>query len=147
MTPYSCMSTSDLAREYATVLDDYDQLKAQGLKLNMARGKPSRQQLDLVSDLLTALTDPAQCITDGVDARNYGELTGLPCAKRYWAEILDCKPENIFVGGVASLNLMFDIVSRAYTHGLKDSPRPWCREEKVKVLCPAPGYDRHFAII
>ena len=65
MTPYSCMSTSDLAREYATVLDDYDQLKAQGLKLNMARGKPSRQQLDLVSDLLTALTDPAQCITDG----------------------------------------------------------------------------------
>ena len=146
MTPYSCMSTSDLAREYATVLDDYDQLKAQGLKLNMARGKPSRQQLDLVSDLLTALTDPAQCITDGVDARNYGELTGLPCARRYWAEILDCKPENIFVGGVASLNLMFDIVSRAYTHGLKDSPRPWCREEKVKVLCPAPGYDRHFAI-
>ena len=127
VTPYSCMSTSDLAREYATVLDDYDQLKAQGLKLNMARGKPSRQQLDLVSDLLTALTDPAQCITDGVDARNYGELTGLPCAKRYWAEILDCKPENIFVGGVASLNLMFDIVSRAYTHGLKDSPRPWCR--------------------
>ena len=89
MTPYSCMSTSDLAREYATVLDDYDQLKAQGLKLNMARGKPSRQQLDLVSDLLTALTDPAQCITDGVDARNYGELTGLPCARRYWAEILD----------------------------------------------------------
>ena len=142
MTPYSCMSTSDLAREYATVLDDYDQLKAQGLKLNMARGKPSRQQLDLVSDLLTALTDPAQCITDGVDARNYGELTGLPCARRYWAEILDCKPENIFVGGVASLNLMFDIVSRAYTHGLKDSPRPWCREEKVKVDRKSVGRER-----
>ena len=146
VTPYSCMSTADLSREYATVLDDSDQLKAQNLKLNMARGKPAKAQLDLVSGLLTALTDPADCITDGIDARNYGELAGLPCAKRYWAEILDCKPENIFVGGVASLNLMFDIVSRAYTHGLKDSPRPWCREEKVKVLCPAPGYDRHFAI-
>lgn len=146
MTPYSCMSTSELSREYATVLDDYDQLKAQGLKLNMARGKPAKAQLDLVSDILTAVQTPEECISDGIDARNYGELAGMPCARRYWAEVLDCKPENIFVGGVASLNLMFDIVSRAYTHGLKDSPRPWCQEEKVKVLCPAPGYDRHFAI-
>lgn len=146
MTPYSCMSTAELSREYATVLDDYDLLKAQGLKLNMARGKPSKQQLDLVSGILTTVQTPQDCIADGVDVRNYGELAGLPCAREYWADILDCRPENIFVGGVASLNLMFDIVSRAYTHGLKDSPRPWCREEKVKFLCPAPGYDRHFAI-
>ncbi|MGM9661185.1 MAG: aminotransferase class I/II-fold pyridoxal phosphate-dependent enzyme [Faecousia sp.] len=146
MTPYSCMSTAELGREYATVLDEYDQLKAQGLKLNMARGKPSKQQLDLVSGILTTLSTPEDCFDGSVDARNYGDLAGLPCARVYWADVLDCKASQVFVGGVASLNLMADVVSRAYTHGLLDSPRPWCREEKVKFLCPAPGYDRHFRI-
>lgn len=146
VTPYSCMSTAELAQEYATILDEYDQLKAQGLKLNMARGKPAKKQLDLVSGILTTVQTAEDCLDDGIDVRNYGELAGLPCAKGYWADILDCKPEQIFVGGVASLNLMYDVVSRAYTHGLPHSPRPWCREEKVKFLCPCPGYDRHFAI-
>ena len=146
MTPYSCMSTAELAQEYATVLDEYDQLKAQGLKLNMARGKPAKKQLDLVSGILTVLQTPEDCIDDGIDSRNYGELAGLPCARAYWADVLDCKPEQVFVGGAASLNMMFDVVSRAYTHGLPDSPKPWCREEKVKFLCPCPGYDRHFQI-
>ena len=132
VTPYSCMSAAELSREYALVLDEYDQLKAQGLKLNMARGKPGKQQLDLVSDILTAVQTIDDCMDGGIDARNYGELAGLPCAKAYWADILDCKPEQVFVGGVASLNLMYDVVSRAYTHGLPHSPRPWCREEKVK---------------
>ena len=146
VTPYSCMTTAELSREYAAVLDEFDQLKAQGLKLNMARGKPSKEQLDLVSGVLTTVTSSEDCFNGDVDARNYGELAGLPCARTYWADILDCKPEQIFVGGVASLNLMFDVVSRAYTHGLLNSPKPWCKEEKVKFLCPAPGYDRHFAI-
>lgn len=146
VTPYSCMSAPELAREYALVLDEYDQLKAQGLKLNMARGKPSKQQLDLVSGILTAVQTIDDCMDGGIDARNYGELAGLPSARAYWADILDCKPEQVFVGGVASLNLMYDVVARAYTHGLPHSPRPWCREEKVKFLCPCPGYDRHFAI-
>lgn len=146
VTPYSCMSAPELAREYALVLDEYDQLKAQGLKLNMARGKPSKQQLDLVSGILTAVRTIDDCMDGGIDARNYGELAGLPSARAYWADILDCKPEQVFVGGVASLNLMYDVVARAYTHGLPHSPRPWCREEKVKFLCPCPGYDRHFAI-
>ena len=146
MTPYSCMSTAELAREYAIVLDDYDILKEQGLKLNIARDKPSRKQLDMVSGILTTLSAPEDCFDGDIDSRTYGELSGLPCARAYWADILDCKPEQVFVGGVASLNLMFDVVSRAYTHGLPDSPKPWCREEKVKFLCPSPGYDRHFQI-
>ena len=146
MTPYSCMTTEALEKEYANVLAQYDRVKAQGLKLNMARGKPAKAQLDLVSDLLTALTTIEDCFDGDIDSRNYGELAGLPSARSYWADVLGCKASEIFVGGAASLNMMCDIVSRAYTHGLLGSPRPWCKEEKVKFLCPAPGYDRHFQI-
>ena len=146
MTAYASMDQQMLQQEYIAVKAHYDACKAQKLSLNMARGKPSKLQLDLVSDILTVLQNPDDCIEDGIDARNYGELAGLPCCRRYWAEILDCKPEQIFVGGAASLNMMFDVVSRAYTHGLLHSERPWCKEEKVKFLCPSPGYDRHFSI-
>ena len=146
MTPYSCMTREELEREYGSVLASYEACKAQGLNLNMARGKPAKKQLDLVSGLLTVLQTPEDCFDDGVDARNYGELAGIPSARRYWADVLGCKADQVFVGGAASLNMMFDVVSRAYTHGLLHSPKPWCREEKVKFLCPAPGYDRHFQI-
>ena len=146
MTPYSCMNRSELELEYANVKAAYDRVKAQGLKLNMARGRPATAQLDLVSDMLTSLTTIEQCWDGDIDSRNYGELVGLPSARAYWADILDCKPEQIFVGGAASLNMMCDIVSRAYTHGLLGSPQPWCKEQKVKFICPAPGYDRHFQI-
>ncbi len=146
MTPYSCMTTEALELEYQKVLSEYDRVKALGLKLNMARGKPAKKQLDLVSDILTTLTAPEDCFDGDIDSRNYGELAGLPSARAYWADVLGCKSEEIFVGGAASLNMMCDIVSRAYTHGLLGSPRPWCKEEKVKFLCPAPGYDRHFQI-
>ena len=146
MTPYSCMTREELEKEYQNVLTAYDACKAKGLKLDMSRGKPSTKQLDLVSDMLHVLQNPEDCFDGTIDSRNYGELAGLPSARAYWAEILDCRPEQIFVGGAASLNMMCDIVSRAYTHGLLGSPRPWCREEKVKFICPAPGYDRHFQI-
>jgi len=146
MTPYSCMSKEQLEAEYAKVLTQYEHCKAQKLNLNMARGKPAKAQLDLVSDILTVLQTPEDCFDGDIDSRNYGELAGLPCARAYWAELLDCKPDQIFVGGAASLNMMCDIVSRAFTHGLLGSPQPWCKEEKVKFLCPAPGYDRHFQI-
>ena len=146
MTPYSCMTKSELEQEYQNVLRQYAQCQAQGLNLNMARGKPAKAQLDLVSDILTALQKPEDCFDGDIDARNYGELAGLPCARAYWADVLDCKPEQVFVGGAASLNMMCDIVSRAFTHGLLHSERPWCKEEKVKFLCPSPGYDRHFQI-
>jgi len=146
VTPYSFMSAAELEAEYQNVLAAYKQMKSLGLKLNMARGKPSTQQLDLVSDILTVMQNPEDCFDGDIDSRNYGELAGLPSARKYWAEILGCKSEQIFVGGAASLNMMCDIVSRAYTHGLLGSPRPWCKEKKVKFLCPAPGYDRHFQI-
>ena len=140
------MTNEELEREYQKVLAAYQKIQAQGLNLNMARGKPSTKQLDMVSDLLTALTTIEDCYDGDIDSRNYGELAGLPSAREYWAEILGCKASEVFVGGAASLNMMCDIVSRAYTHGLTDSVRPWCKEEKIKFLCPAPGYDRHFQI-
>lgn len=146
MTPYSCMSKDELEQEYQRALADFEGCKAQGLNLNMARGKPAKAQLDLVSGILGEVQSAEDCLDDGIDTRNYGELAGLPSARAYWADVLECQPEQVFVGGVASLNLMFDLVSRAYSHGLLDSPRPWCQEEKVKFLCPAPGYDRHFRI-
>ena len=146
MTPYSCMTREELEQEYQSVLEAYNHIKAQGLNLNMARGKPAKKQLDLVSDILNVLQTPEDCFDGDIDSRNYGELAGLPSARAFWADILDCKPEQIFVGGAASLNMMCDIVSRAYTHGLLASPRPWCKEEKIKFLCPSPGYDRHFQI-
>ena len=146
MTPYSCKSREELELEYKAVLAEYEEEKAKGLKLNMARGKPSKKQLDLVSDILTVMQTPEDCFDGDIDSRNYGELAGLPSARAYWADVLECKPSQIFVGGAASLNMMCDIVSRAFTHGLLNSPRPWCKEEKIKFLCPSPGYDRHFQI-
>ena len=146
MATYACRSRAELLNEYAKLNARYADLKQQGLKLDMSRGKPSKLQLDLVSDMLTILTDPEECIIEGNDARNYGDLAGLKCAREYWADMLGCKPEQTFVGGNASLSLMYDLIARAYTHGLVDSERPWCKEERVKFLCPSPGYDRHFRI-
>ena len=146
MTPYSCMTPEQLEAAYQAELANYETCKAKKLNLNMARGKPAKAQLDLVSDILNVLQTPEDCFDGTIDSRNYGELAGLPSARAYWADVLDCKPSQIFVGGAASLNMMCDIVSRAFTHGLLHSPRPWCKEEKVKFLCPSPGYDRHFQI-
>ena len=147
MKPYATMNREELKAEYTSVKKSYDDLKALGLKLNMARGKPGKDQLDLVSDLLTVLTDPAECRNvDGMDARNYGELAGLPCARAYYADVLGCKPSEVYIGGNASLALMYNVISKAWTFGLKESEKPWCQLEKVKFLCPVPGYDRHFRI-
>ena len=132
--------------EYDKVSAEYEGWKAKGLKLNMARGKPSKQQLDLVSGILTALTSAEECVDSGVDARNYGELKGLESARKLFADILGCKTSQVFAGGNSSLQLMYDTVSKAYTHGLLHSEKPWCKEESVKWLCPAPGYDRHFKV-
>ncbi len=143
---YQSMTPAQLQAEHEVVAKKFDELKAKGLKLDMSRGKPGKAQLDLVSDILTILNSPEQCVVEGLDVRNYGELAGLPCAKRYFADVLGCKEEECFVGGNASLTLMYDTISKAFTHGLLRSERPWCKEEKVKFLCPAPGYDRHFKI-
>ena len=143
---YMDLPAAEWQREYDKVSAEYEGWKAKGLKLNMARGKPSKKQLDLVSGILTALSKPEDCVDGGVDARNYGELKGLESARALFAEILGCKTSQVFAGGNSSLQLMYDTVSKAYTHGLLHSERPWCKEEIVKWLCPAPGYDRHFKV-
>lgn len=146
MKPYAQLTQAERKEEYTRLQAEFEALKARGLNLNMARGKPGKQQLDLVGDIFDLMRRPEDYVSDGVDVRNYGEMAGIPAARRLFAEILGCRPEQVFVGGSASLQLMYDTISKACTHGLLHSPRPWCREETVKWLCPAPGYDRHFKI-
>ena len=138
MIAYAKMSAEERKVEYARLQKEFEDLKSRGLSLNMARGKPGKAQLDLVSDIFNLMQDPADYVSDGIDVRNYGELSGIPAAKRLFAEILGCKASQVFVGGSASLQLMFDTISKAYTHGLLHSEKPWCKEEKVKcraALC------------
>ena len=147
MTAYPKMTAQERKAEYARLQTEFEALKAQNLSLNMARGKPGKQQLDMVSDVIFNLMEkPEDFLSGGIDVRNYGEMSGLPAAKALFAEILGCRPEQVFVGGNASLQLMYDTISKAYTHGLLHSERPWCREPVVKFLCPSPGYDRHFKV-
>ncbi len=146
MTAYANMTAEQLQQEYQAVTGRFEALKAKNLKLDMSRGKPGKAQLDLVSDILTVLKTPEDCMDGKIDARNYGELSGLPSAKKLFAEILGCRPEEVFVGGNASLNLMYDVISKGMTHGLLHSPRPWSQEPVRKFLCPSPGYDRHFKV-
>ena len=143
---YTTASRTELEQELVSVKAHFDACMQKNLKLNMARGKPAKKQLDAVSGVLSTVVTAQDCVVDGLDTRNYGELVGLKCAREYWADILDCKPSQIFVGGTSSLNFMFDVISRAYSHGLLHSERPWCKEEVVKFLCPSPGYDRHFTV-
>ena len=146
MIKYTDMTAQQRKAEYAAVLAAYEQQKAMGLKLNMARGKPGKEQLDMVTDLCNILVTPEDFVSDGIDSRNYGNVDGLPAAKALFADILGCKPEQCFVGGNASLQLMYDAVAKAYTNGLLHSEKPWSKLETVKWLCPAPGYDRHFKV-
>ena len=146
MIKYTDMTAQQRKAEYSAVLADYEKQKALGLKLNMARGKPGKEQLDMVTDLCNILVKPEDFICDGIDSRNYGNVDGLPAAKELFADILGCKPEQCFVGGNASLQLMYDVIAKAYTNGLLHSDKPWSKLEKVKWLCPAPGYDRHFKV-
>ena len=146
MLPYANRTKEELQIEFQNVTAHFAECKAKNLKLNMSRGKPSKLQLDVAKDILMMTMTPDECQADGVDVRNYGELSGLHCAKVYWADILDCKPEQIFVGGSSSLNFMYSIISLAYSHGLLHSERPWSKEAVVKFLCPSPGYDRHFTV-
>ena len=142
---YSDLDKAALQAELSRVQQDYEALRGYKLNLNLTRGKPETAQLALSDDMIRTLDDGNYEI-DGMDARNYGELAGLPSCRKLFADILFCKPEEVILGNNASLQLMYDLIAKAYTHGLKNSVRSWAKEEKIKFLCPFPGYDRHFNV-
>ena len=122
------------------------EFKSRGLKLDMSRGKPSAEQLALSNEMLTHCLDGDHISENGVDCRNYGVLDGIYEAKRLFMKMIGVGRWEIIIGGNSSLQMMYDVLAKAMLLGVKDSPKPWCKCEKVKWLCPAPGYDRHFAI-
>lgn len=146
MKSYKSMSQEELSTLLEELKKEYIDAKGKGLNLNMARGKPSKAQLDLSMDVLDALTSKGSAITEsGIDTRNYGDMTGIPEAKKLMADVMGTDPQNVIVFGNASLPIMYDTVARSYCFGVNGST-PWCKLDKVKWLCPVPGYDRHFAI-
>ena len=143
---YSEMSKEELLTLQAELNQQYAEAKAKGLNLDMSRGKPSATQLNVSLGLLDAINASSDLKAEnGTDCRNYGVLDGIPEAKKLMADMMGTTPEHIIVYGNASLNIMYDQVSRAYTHGILGNT-PWGRLDKVKFLCPVPGYDRHFRI-
>ena len=143
---YVEMSKQELEQERVKLKAEYKKYQEMALSLNMARGKPCREQLDLSMGMMDALNSEADLsCADGTDCRNYGVLTGIQEAKELIGAMMENKPDNIIIYGNSSLNVMYDTVSRAYTHGVMGNT-PWCKLDKVKFLCPVPGYDRHFAI-
>ena len=146
MKKYAEMTKAELQKELAAVQAQYDELKARKLSLNMARGKPSKAQLDMSAEMMDILRSDSDYMCDGIDVRNYGNLEGLPSCRKLFAELLGVQPENVFIGGSASLQLMYDTIAKCYTHGRVNSDRPWGKLDTVKWLCPAPGYDRHFKV-
>ena len=146
MKKYVEMNKQELEAEIVKLKAEYKKYQEMSLSLNMARGKPCIEQLDLSMGLMDALNSEADLsCEDGTDCRNYGVLTGIDEAKELIGAMMENKPENIIIYGNSSLNVMYDTVSRAYTHGIMGNT-PWCKLDKVKFLCPVPGYDRHFAI-
>ncbi len=147
MKPYSEMSREELLSLKAELDKQFEDVKGKGLKLDMSRGKPTPAQLDMTMGIMDVLNSESDMNTEnGMDTRNYGLMDGIPEVKRLMGDMMGGVPsENVIVYGNASLSIMYDTVSRAVTHGVLGST-PWCKLEHVKFLCPAPGYDRHFAI-
>ena len=146
MKPYIEMTSEELRAELETLKADYRRKQALGMHLNMSRGMPCQDQLDLSMAMMDVL-DSGSDLTceDGTDCRNYGQLRGIEEARELLGDMMENNPKDIIIYGNSSLNVMFDTVSRCWTHGVMGNT-PWCRLPEVKFLCPVPGYDRHFAI-
>ncbi len=144
MCAFEGLTKENLIERKNQLLQEYDHFKSQGLKLDMSRGKPCTEQLELSVGLFD---DTNRLFSvDGTDCRNYGLLDGIKEAKALFAEIFNLSEDELFVGGNSSLNLMYDLVSKAFNHGLNGFEKPWSKLDGIKFLCPSPGYDRHFAI-
>ena len=146
MKSYEEMTKEELLKEKEGLEAEYKKFQQRGLKLDMSRGKPSQEQLDLSMGMMDVLTSGVDLTCDdGTDCRNYGVLDGISEAKQLIGDMIECNPDNIIIYGNSSLNIMYDTISRSMTHGVMGNT-PWCKLDKVKFLCPVPGYDRHFAI-
>ena len=147
MKSYKTMSNDELKKEKEALSSAFNVFKAKGLSLNMARGKPGKEQLALSMPMLDIVNSKSSCMAEGgVDCRNYGELGGIIDAKKLFGEYMGVSTDEIIIAGSTSLTFMYDCVARAMLTGVLGSERPWVKEEKVKFICPVPGYDRHFAI-
>ena len=147
MQKYNEMTKDSLIEEKEQLLKAVADYKANGLKLNMARGKPGADQLALSKPMLDVINSTSDChAEDGVDCLNYGELAGISDAKKLFSEYMGVKSDEIIITGNASLNFMYDCVARAMLTGVLGSKKPWGKYEKIKFICPVPGYDRHFSI-
>lgn len=145
MADYYSLSKEELQKEFADVSLEYERLRSMHLSLDMSRGKPGFDSMDVSEKMFDMVGNHIGFKNiDGIDCRNYGGLDGLVELKNLFAEILELEPDQIIVGGNSSLNMMFDTIAQAMTHGM--GAEPWCRQEGLKFLCPVPGYDRHFAI-
>ncbi len=146
MKNYINMSKKELIEEKEKVMHEYQKFKSLGLKLDMSRGKPSKEQVNLSMDMLDVINSKSDCISqDGIDCRNYGILEGLREIRKLFSDMMGVNEDDIIIGGNSSLNMMFDVISCFMTHEISGE-KPWLKQEKIKFLCPSPGYDRHFAI-
>ena len=146
MKPYREMTAEELTHELASLNKQYKKVQAQGMRLDMSRGKPCQEQLDLSMHMMDVLNSSSDLTCeDGTDCRNYGQLTGIIEARELLGDMMENNPKDLIIYGNSSLNVMFDAISRAWTHGVMGNT-PWCKLDKVKFLCPVPGYDRHFAM-
>lgn len=144
---YSQLTKEELISLERSLENEYKRLLGEGLSLDLSRGKPGKTQLDLMTGMLDCISSAEDCISEnGIDCRNYGVLDGILEAKRLFSDLLGIPTANLFIGGNSSLNLMYDSLARAMLYGVVDGECPWSKIEKVKFICPAPGYDRHFSI-
>ena len=147
MKTYQSMTLQELAEAKSELMKRYQKYKDMDLSLNIARGKPSKEQLDMIMPMMDMINSDTDCRDKyGTDARNYGELLGLREAREFFGEMLGTSVEETIVVGASSLNFMYDCLIRAMVKGVLGSEKPWCKYDKIKFICPVPGYDRHFAM-